>query len=712
MLNKLLYILFFAVVFPQGYNMDLVGFLDFGQNTSDITGFAQDGREFAVVGLQNAAAFVDITDPSNPVELGRIPGGTSIWRDLKYWDRHVYIGTEASDGVKVVSVDDPDNPTLVSTISDFGNSHNVHIDKDGYLYVVGASTNDIWIYDLGFPAFPQLVGTWNGEYLHDIEVYNNKLYGAAIYSGFFYILDVSDKSNPTTLTSFNTGGGYISTHDCAVTEDEQYLITADENTGGHIKFWDISDYSNINLVSEYITDPSHSSHNIYVRPGTNLLIISYYADGTRILDISDPTNPLEVAYYDTSNIEGLYVGNWGTYAYLPSGYIISSDIETGLYVLSTSLLIAPPNLEYSTSSIDFNLSESEIGSGNITITNTGDVDSELNYSLSTSPFSYTGGSDSFGSFWSDSNSNNDVSYGWIDISDVGSLYSFPTNDQAGESINIGFDFSFYGNEYNSLIVNPNGWIGFGEDNDEWDNSSIPSTSAPRNAIFGLWDDLNPENDNCNQYCSGNVFTHSDSERLVVWFNDVAHWYTGFENSYYNFQIVLYENGDIDVNYNYLIGDHDATIGIQNSQGNDGFQVSIGSGFAEDNKSLIIRGDVDWLTLNGEVDGQLTYGMSMIQTFDVNPLGLLNGDYSGYIKILSNGGSATIPITLIVDSMLDGIAGDVNMDSILNILDVVILTNFILELDLPSTEQFEAGDINQDSILNVLDVINLVNLILD
>ena len=42
------------------------------------------------------------------------------------------------------------------------------------------------------------------------------------------------------------------------------------------------------LVAEYMTNPNHSAHNLYVRPETNLLIISYYADGTRILDISDP----------------------------------------------------------------------------------------------------------------------------------------------------------------------------------------------------------------------------------------------------------------------------------------------------------------------------------------------------------------------------------------------------------------------------------------
>ena len=339
-MKKYLVAFLFSSVFCNSMNMELLSFIGFGQNTSDITGFNQDDREFAVVGLQNSAAFIDITDPYNPYEIGRISGGSSMWRDVKYWNGHVYIGTEATDGVKVVSVLDPDNPTLVSTIQDFGNSHNIHIDKDGYLYVIGASTNDMWIYDLAYPANPVLVGTWNGEYLHDIEVFDNKVYGAAIYSGYFYIIDVSDKSNPSTLVSFNTGGGYISTHDCAVTDDAQVLITADETTGGHLKFWDISDYDNINLLSEYITPEgfSHSSHNVYVRPGTDLAVCSYYADGTRVIDISDPSSPEEIAYYDTTDIEGLFVGNWGTYAYLESGNIISSDIETGMYVMSLNFI--------------------------------------------------------------------------------------------------------------------------------------------------------------------------------------------------------------------------------------------------------------------------------------------------------------------------------------------------------------------------------------
>ena len=88
-----------------------------------------------------------------------------------------------------------------------------------------------------------------------------------------------------------------------------------------------------------------------------------------------------------------------------------------------------------------------------------------------------------------------------------------------------------------------------------------------------------------------------------------------------------------------------------------------------------------------------------------------GDYTGYIKITSNGGSASIPVNLSVSGDSEIMPGDINMDTVLNVLDVVILTNFILEVVTPSDNQFEAGDINDDGVLNVLDVVNLVNLIL-
>ena len=106
---------------------------------------------------------------------------------------------------------------------------------------------------------------------------------------------------------------------------------------------------------------------------------------------------------------------------------------------------------------------------------------------------------------------------------------------------ITFNFPFFNDSYSSLIVNPNGWIGFGEDNTSWDNTAIPDSNAPRPAIMGFWDDLNPVNDGGSG--EGYVYYHSNSERIVVWFDNVQHWPTNFEGSVYDFQIVLYSSGD-------------------------------------------------------------------------------------------------------------------------------------------------------------------------
>jgi hypothetical protein len=56
-------------------------------------------------------------------------------------------------------------------------------------------------------------------------------------------------------------------------------------------------------------------------------------------------------------------------------------------------------------------------------------------------------------------------------------------------------------------------------------------------------------------------------------------------------------------------------------------------------------------------------------------------------------------------------GDINSDSMLNVLDIVLVVNFILGSDTPSTTELIAADLNSDGILNILDVVILTNLIL-
>ena len=66
-----------------------------------------------------------------------------------------------------------------------------------------------------------------------------------------------------------------------------------------------------------------------------LLYLGYYHDGLRIFDISAPSNPVQTWMYDTylPNNHNSYKGAWGVYPYLPSGNIIVSDMQSGLFIL-------------------------------------------------------------------------------------------------------------------------------------------------------------------------------------------------------------------------------------------------------------------------------------------------------------------------------------------------------------------------------------------
>ena len=691
-MKKIIIILSLTCVFSQeGYNVQMLGFLGFGQQTSDITAFNQDGREIAVIGLQNAAAFVDVTDSSNPYEIARIPGGNSIWRDLKYWDRHIYIGTEANDGIKVVSVDNIDSPELVATITDVDNSHNIHIDADGYLYIIGADTYDMWIYWLGSPASPQFIGGWNGEYLHDIEVYNNKVYGAAIYTGLFHIIDVSDKSNPTTVASYNTGGGYISTHDCAVTFDEQYLITGDETTGGHIKIWDISNYNNINLVSEYFTPEwsTHSAHNLYIQESTGLLIISYYADGTRFVDISDPSNPIEVGYYDTTEIEGLYVGNWGTYVDLESGNIVSSDIETGLYILKyggVSIVHDEILDQDSNENINFNAevvsAGSEISNVRLYVSDGSTWDEYQMSNIGSDYYSYTL------SFLGESGL---IQYYIFASDNEGEEAFYP---QSGEIMFTYGDLpDIFTNDFEESI---NGWS-LGIDSDSA-TSGLWELGDP-NGTFWEGAIVQPEDDHTE--LGTQCLVTGNGTGQSVGFDDIDGGVTTVLSPIFD----LSNESDVLLTYyrwyTNNIGDNPSTdhwiVGVSNNSGDTWVELE-----------NITLSNTSWkrqrYILNDIID--LTSEMQL----------KFIAEDSFYDGDAGSGGS--LVEAAIDDVMVESISpscnpsGDLNDDAELNVVDIVLLINFILDPSLVTSDDLCIADLNGDSSLNVLDVVLIVNAILD
>ena len=336
------------------------------------------------------------------------------------------------------------------------------------------------------------------------------------------------------------------------------------------------------------------------------------------------------------------------------------DDETAIFITTQPPTALPsPDLTYNPGTFDFIVALNETASSNLIFSNIGEAGSVLSYAISeTYPLPFVnpgGGPDSFSQYWSDSDLDSDLNYEWVDISGLGTQLVFPHNDQAADPINISFEFPFYGETYTQCIVNPNGWIGFGEDNTAFSNTSIPSSSAPQPAIFGFWDDLSPEIEG-GSGCSvqgGNVYTYAFNDKLVIWFDHVARCSSNYPGTY-DFEVVLHNTGHVDINYREMEGYlTSATIGMQNGDGTDGLQVGYNDDYVTSELSLQFRRIVDWLTIaseTNELEGELYDGESAEFMLEVNSAGLSEGSYDASIFIDTNAEpTVTIPVSLTVDA---------------------------------------------------------------
>lgn len=309
---------------------------------------APDGSEYAILGCANGTAFYNITDTNNVVESGFVPGLTSLWREFKTFGHYAYIVSEAyGSGLQVVDLQYlPDSVSLVNTITFTGYARTHTISQEGpYLYLSGGDYNGggIFIFDVSTnPVNPVKRGNWYEHYIHDCRVYNDTIWGAAIFDGYIYAIDAVNKDSMRTITRWYNMP-QPGPHNTAITEDGSYLYVTDE-IGGFprlLKVWEVDNLTNPLLVAQWQPTGIDSSivHNVEIYG--NYALAAHYTAGVRLLNISNPSVPVEIAWYDTypQNNGFTYDGCWGVYMF-PSGKIIASDRSTGLYVLKSSAI--PP----------------------------------------------------------------------------------------------------------------------------------------------------------------------------------------------------------------------------------------------------------------------------------------------------------------------------------------------------------------------------------
>jgi choice-of-anchor B domain-containing protein len=321
-------------------DLSLLSNLSYNTQLSSIWGYVDDNaNEYALVGTKAGVSIVDVTDPSNPVEVKSVSDTSSIWRELKVWNKYAYVTNETGNGLLIIDLSSlPNASGITYTHANPGGmntGHTIFIDENGIVYVFGTDVaQGALILDISNPTSPSVLGTYTDYYIHDGYVRGDTLWAGAIYNGKCLVLDVSDKSQAVLLAGQTTPG--VFTHNTWTTDDGKYLFTTDEVTNSYVTSYDVSDLSNIQELDRYQSTPGSNSivHNTYV-VNSKYLVNAYYKDGVTIVDATYPYNMIEIARYDTysqGSGDGM-TGCWGVYPYLPSGNILASDMINGLFVL-------------------------------------------------------------------------------------------------------------------------------------------------------------------------------------------------------------------------------------------------------------------------------------------------------------------------------------------------------------------------------------------
>jgi len=290
-------------------------------------------------------AIADVRDPKNPIVKTIVPPGYPTFTgnygvgDIKSDGRYIYATDEGTGkGVFIYDAVDPMHPVLLTTLAAIGHPSNVH---NCWIDVANQNlyTNNNEIFDVSDPAKPVFLTRITTAFAHDIAVFDNRAY-LSLWTSGFAIYDVSSPRVPRLLGQQSYAGA--ATHNVWPSADRNYLFTTDENTGGHLRVWDISRLPAITEVGSYTTGPAGGVvHNVQV--DGDLVYLSYYKEGLRVLDVSSPPSPVEIAHYDTYSptgsgcFGGPYAGNWGVYPWVRDKIFVS-DMDSGGYVLRLSVI--------------------------------------------------------------------------------------------------------------------------------------------------------------------------------------------------------------------------------------------------------------------------------------------------------------------------------------------------------------------------------------
>jgi len=239
-----------------------------------------------VANYDQGLEILNISNPSKPEKISSVK--VPNYAEEVYIFHNIAIVTSKYNGLAFVNIANPYSPTIIE-ILELGNTV-AEVDMRFNLLHIITENDGLYIYDISNPYQPLHISNWDSGYFHSGISVLNKLICLSGYGVGLEIIDLTIYSNPTFISSWNDSTGTALGVYASLINEDNIAFLANDNSG--LEIINFTNVHNPTKIGEY----NGLSNVVDVIVENNIAYLCSDS-GIAILDVSDPTSPIELDIY-------------------------------------------------------------------------------------------------------------------------------------------------------------------------------------------------------------------------------------------------------------------------------------------------------------------------------------------------------------------------------------------------------------------------------